>query len=285
MKKSILIAMLFLGMAVNAGAQAPQPRPLYPNGAPESNGLTKADEILTDDGRLANVSEADYYLFLPDKSRATGQAVVIFPGGGYRRVVFDQEGFQAARWLNAHGIAAIVVRYRMPNGHSDIPLKDAHQVIRMVRENAAVWNIDPANVGVMGFSAGGHLAATAATHFDAGTRPDFAVLFYPVVTLDERSSHTGSRTNLLGPDYKPELVKFYSNELQVTPQTPRTFLALSDDDTAVPPLNSILFYNALQANKVSGELHIYPSGGHGWSETFKYKDEVRASLLRWLQQK
>ncbi len=286
MKKYLISAMMILGLSLQAGAQAPQPQPLYPNGAPDSNGLTKADEILAD-GRLTNGSEADYYLFLPDKAKATGQAVVVLPGGGYALVAYDHEGLQVARWLNAHGIAAIVVRYRMPNKHHEIPLRDVHQAIRTVRSNAAKWNIDPNDVGIMGFSAGGHLASTAATKFDAATRPDFAVLFYPVITLGPPSAHTGSRTNLIGTDASPEMIRRYSSEQQVSNRTPRTFLALSDDDKTVPPVNSTLFYDALKAYGIPAELHIYPTGGHGWGwrEDFKYKDEVRTALLRWLQEK
>lgn len=285
MKNYLILTLLLLGAPIATRAQAPQPLPLYPEGIPDSNGFTKADEVLMPNHRLANIAEPDYYLFLPEQAKATGQAVVIFPGGGYVRVAFDHEGLQVARWLNSHGIAAVVVRYRMPNLHYEIPLRDAHKAIRMVRENAATWHIDPNNVGVMGFSAGGHLAATAATRFEAETHPDFAVLFYPVITLDEQITHSGSRNNLIGPDASQALVERYSLDRQVTAAAPPAFLALSDDDRTVPPLNSTLYYNAMKASGVPGEMHIYPTGGHGWgwNEDFTYKDELRPALLRWLQ--
>ena len=284
-KFTLLFALLALSLS--ARAQQPQPRPLYPDGAPaNSNGLTAADTRHdTENFVMFNVSEPDYFLFLPEKSKATGQAVIVCPGGGYACVVYGYEGLDVARWLNEQGIAAVVLRYRMPNGHPDVPLSDVHQMIRTIRKNATEWNIDPQNVGIIGFSAGGHLAATAATHFDEETRPDFAILIYPVITMDEKVNHPGSRVNLIGPGNDPDLVKLYSNELQVTPQTPRTLIALSNDDSMVKPRNSTLFYDALNANGVPAELHIYPVGEHGWGwkKDFKYRKEFDTALARWLK--
>lgn len=275
------LAMLFACMAVSAQTWLP----LYPNGAPDSNGLEKSDRKQIDDFRLDWASEADYSVFLPEKGKATGQAVIILPGGGYSGVAYNHEGIQVAKWLNANGIAGIVVRYRMPNGHYEIPLEDVHAAFRLVRHNAAKWGINPKNIGIMGFSAGGHLAATADVYFDAGTRPDFAVLIYPVISFQEKITHHGSRTNLIGAEYNAELVNKYSTELNVKENTPPTFIALSDDDKVVVPANGIAFYNALKEKDIPGELHIYPTGGHGWgwNEDFTYKDEVRTSLLRWLK--
>lgn len=162
------------------------------------------------------------------------------------------------------------------------------QAIELVRANAAGWGVDPARVGVIGFSAGGHLASTAATHFTCdANRPDFAILVYPVITMDERFTHAGSRRNLLGGAPAEGLVAAFSNELCVTSGTPPTFIAFSDDDDGVPPVNGTLFYNALKAASVPGEIHIYPTGGHGWgwNETFKYRDEFRNSLARWLSER
>lgn len=215
-------------------------------------------------------------------------AVVICPGGAYGGLAIGHEGHQVAEWFLDRGFAAVVLKYTMPHGVYDQPRRDVQRAIEMVRANAAAWNIDPARVGVIGFSAGGHLASTAATQFTCdANRPDFAILIYPVITMDTRYTHAGSRRNLLGEAPAEGLVAAYSNELRVTPRTPPTFIAFSDDDDVVPPVNGTMFYNALKAASVPGEIHIYPSGGHGWGwlETFRYKDELRASLARWLSEK
>ena len=267
-------------------AQTPRARPLYPQGAPDSNGLPP-ENVRTTQDIVFGATEADYLAYPADADRATGQAVVICPGGGYAAVCFDHEGIQVARWLNERGITAVVLRYRMPNGHPDIPVEDALAAIRMVREKARLWHVDPHRVGIMGFSAGGHLASTVSTHFENDSqRPDFSILIYPVITMDERYTHKVSREELIGRDAPIELVDRYSNEKQVSDRTPVTFLALSDDDGGVPPVNSTMYYEALKAHGVPAELHVYPSGGHGWGwlETFKYHDELRTSLDRWLKE-
>ena len=232
--------------------------------------------------RVRNVQKPDIAVFLPSKKNATGEAVVICPGGGYGILAYDWEGSDIARWLNSRGIAAFVLKYRLPGSKSNIvphksPLMDAQRALRIVRSNAAVWNIDPGKIGIMGFSAGGHLASTLSTHYDAGDssnpdpveqvscKPDFSVLVYPVISFTEDFQHSGSRLNLLGEDAEESLVKYYSNELQVTADTPPAILIHSDDDKGVPVENSIAYYKALRANKISSELHIYPYGGHGYS--------------------
>jgi acetyl esterase/lipase len=233
--------------------------------------------------RVRNVQKPDIAVFLPSKKNATGEAVVICPGGGYAILAYDWEGSDIARWLSSKGIAAFVLKYRLPGSASNIvrhlsPLLDAQRAMRLVRSNAEQWNIDPGRIGIMGFSAGGHLASTLSTHFDAGDpsspdpvekvscRPDFSVLVYPVITFTEDFQHSGSRINLLGEDSDEELVKYFSNELQVTENTPPAILIHSNDDTAVPVENSIAYFEALRANQVlSSELHIYPYGGHGYS--------------------
>jgi acetyl esterase/lipase len=220
---------------------------------------------------------------LPARGNATGQAVVVCPGGGYGGLAYDWEGSDFAGWLNSHGVAAIILTYRLPVD-GDVahqkwlcPLLDAQRAIRVTREHAADWGINPAKVGIMGFSAGGHLASTAGTHFDAGdanavdpidrlsSRPDFMILVYPVITMQAGVTHMGSRTNLLGENPSEDLVRHYSNELQVTDQTPPTFLVHAGDDDAVPVQNSLLFHAALVAHKIPAELHVYPKGGHGFS--------------------
>jgi acetyl esterase/lipase len=232
--------------------------------------------------RVRNVQKPDIAVYLPSKKNATGEAVVICPGGGYSILAYDWEGSDIARWLNSRGIAAFVLKYRLPGSASNIvayksPLLDAQRAMRMVRSNAEKWNIDPGKIGIMGFSAGGHLASTLSTHYDAGDpasadpveqvscRPDFSVLVYPVISFTEEFQHSGSRINLLGEDADKDLVRDYSNELQVTEDTPPAILIHSDDDKAVPVENSIVYFEALRANDVPSELHIYPYGGHGYS--------------------
>ena len=232
--------------------------------------------------RIRLVQKPDIAIFLPSKKNATGEAVVICPGGGYGILAYDWEGSDIARWLNSHGIAAFVLKYRLPGSKSNIvphksPLMDAQRAMRLVRHNAEGWNIDPARIGIMGFSAGGHLASTLSTHFDGGDpsnadpvervscRPDYSILVYPVISFTGAFTHSGSRKALLGEDPDEELVKYFSNELQVSDQTPPAILIHSNDDKGVPVENSIAYFEALRAHKISSELHVYPYGGHGYS--------------------
>ncbi len=248
---------------------------VWPNGAPDSNGMTQPEETF-EGRRVRNVSEADMYVYLPKKEINTGAAIVICPGGGYMIEAMDHEGYDLAEWLAEQGVSGIVLKYRLPYGHHEIPLEDVQRALRIVRQKAAEWGINPAKVGIAGSSAGGHLASTAGTHFDFGKpdsadpiekfscRPDFMLLLYPVITFNEEFGHMGSRNNLIGPGNKWELVQRYSNELQVTAQTPPTFLILADDDTTVPPRNSIEFYLSLKKYKIPAEMHIFRNGGHGF---------------------
>ncbi|MDR1156225.1 MAG: alpha/beta hydrolase [Bacteroidales bacterium] len=250
-------------------SQQPVEMDLWPDGAPESNSLSKNEK---GDG----YSTAKLYVYRPDKQKNTRAAVVICPGGGYAGLAMNHEGHDYARWLINNGITAVILKYRLPDKNHFIPLKDAQRALRTVRSKAKEWDIDPAKLGISGFSAGGHLASTAATHFDAGNasaadpldrlscRPDFAILFYPVITMKEAFTHMGSRRNLMGDGYNAELVTLYSNEEQVTAQTPPAFLITSDDDKAVPPRNSIEFYSALKRNNIPAVLYVIPDGGHGW---------------------
>ena len=244
-------------------------------GAPDSNGITLPEEKY-DGVRVRNVSEAEMYVFLPSKEKNSGAAVVICPGGGYAIEAMDHEGYEVARWLAERGVAGIVLKYRLPNGHHQIPSGDARRTLRTVRLNAAQWGIDPGKIGIAGSSAGGHLASTVGTRFDTGDpnaadavekiscRPDFMLLLYPVVSLKEEYGHIGSRTNLIGAGNDWKLVQQYSNELHVTPDTPPTFLVLADDDKGVLPKNSIEFYSELKRNNVPAEIHIFARGGHGF---------------------
>tara|TARA_R110002051_G_scaffold87812_3_gene154691 strand:- start:4607 stop:5527 length:921 start_codon:yes stop_codon:yes gene_type:complete len=250
----------------------------------------------TDILRISMVQEPTIEVYLPSKGNSNGQAVLIFPGGGYQILAYDWEGTDMAKFLNSKGIAGIVVKYRLPNSKSlkeqyNVPLQDAQRAIRLVRANAETWHIQPDKIGIMGFSAGGHLAATLGTHFNEevhtpqddidslSARPDFMALIYPVITLQNPYTHQGSKKALLRENPSDEMIKHFSNELQVKEDTPPTFLVHATDDTAVPVENSLLFYEALKAKKVSVTLFIYPNGGHGFS--FGFKD---AFLKDWTNQ-
>ena len=216
--------------------------------------------------------------YLPPAGRGNGAAAVVFAGGAYGHISLDKEGAQTARWLTSIGVVAFVVEYRLgPRYHHPAMLQDAQRAIRVVRARAAEWGVDPRRVGVVGFSAGGHLASTAGTRFDAGeaaaadsverasSRPDFMVLVYPVITMEERFTHKSSRARLLGDDPPPELGRLLSNETQVTRETPPTFLIASTDDASVPAENSLMFYQALKAAGVLVEMHVFESGRHGFA--------------------
>ena len=215
--------------------------------------------------------------------KPNGQAIIACPGGGYAGIATTHEGHDMAAWFNSQGITYAVLHYRMPYGNHEIPLSDAHQAIRYMREHAAQWNIH--QLGIMGFSAGGHLASTAATHFDEETRPDFQILFYPVITMGDYT-HQGSRNLLLGKNPSEELVKLYSNELQVNEQTPSAFIMHSSDDKTVPVQNTINYYLELCKHGIPASVHFYPIGGHGWgyNDTFPYKSQWKYELEKWLRE-
>ena len=262
------------GTAVPAsgGAPTPPPRvareqpaiPLWATGAPGALGIAPEDQpVMTP--------------YLPPEGRANGTAVVIFPGGGYQHLAIVKEGSDVANWLASSGVTTFVVRYRLgPAYHHPVMLGDAQRAIRTVRTRAAEWGVDPRRIGIIGFSAGGHLASTAGTHFDAGaskgepiehasSRPDFMLLLYPVITMrDDSITHHGSRTNLLGAKPDPALEHLLSNETQVTHDTPPTFLVHSTDDKVVPVENALVFYQAFRRAQVPVEMHIFEYGGHGF---------------------
>lgn len=279
MKRVLLFIALFFGLQA-LSAQESFEILLYPDGAPQKSGLETEGVDVT---KAQNNTVAKMDVYLPEKTKANGQVVIVCPGGGYSGLAAGYEGADVAKFFVNNGIASMVLWYRMPNGHHEIPINDVHRTIEITRANASKWGINPNKLGVMGFSAGGHLASTAATQFTEATRPNFSILIYPVITM-KGSTHGGSRTNLIGENPSAELIDKYSSELQVTAQTPPTFIALSDDDKPVPPCNSTRYYEALNAAGIPAELHIYPTGGHGWGflETWIHKDEFRTSLLRWL---
>jgi acetyl esterase/lipase len=256
------LALLLLTLAPAADAPG-KVELLWPDGAPGAKGTEQVDK-------------PSLTMHLPPAGKATGAAVVICPGGGYAHLAFDYEGEDCARWLAQRGVAGFVLRYRLaPRYRNPAPMLDVQRAIRTVRARGKEWGVDPHKIGVWGFSAGGHLASTAATHFDDGKpdaadpidrvscRPDVAILCYPVITFLPPYAHMGSRNSLLGKDADEKLVESFCNDKQVTPQTPPTFLFHTSADTAVPPENSVLFYMALRKAKVPAEMHIYEHGRHG----------------------
>ncbi|MBR1464517.1 MAG: alpha/beta hydrolase [Prevotella sp.] len=269
--KKLLLLMVMVVVSAAAMAQKPACFNLWPKGAPNKNG----DEQDT----------AKVWVYLPDKKMATGRAVVICPGGGYQHLAMDHEGHDWATFFNQEGVAAIVLKYRMPHGNHKVPIADAEEAIKMVRRNAAQWNINPNDIGIMGSSAGGHLASTIATHSEKNAKPNFQILFYPVITMMPDITHKGSRTNFLGEDPKKKDEREYSNDLQVTRVTPRAWIALSDDDHSVLPANGVNYYVELYRHDVPASLHVYPSGGHGWGfrSAFRYHIEMVLELKAWLK--
>lgn len=261
---TVLVAMVASVWACKAAntVAAPTTIKLWENGAP---------------GEPATKPEDEPVLFASKPAKANGTAVVVLPGGGYGHLAMDHEGSQIADWLNSMGVTAFVLKYRMSaNKHlHPIPMMDGQRAIRYVRAHAKEWGVDPSKIGVMGFSAGGHLASTLATHFDAGkadapdsidhasSRPDFLILCYPVISLTESYTHGGSRKNLLGDNPDPALVRNLSNETQVTQETPPTFIFQTSEDKAVPAENCIAFYLALHKAGVPAEMHVFQTGPHG----------------------
>lgn len=232
-----------------------------------------------------DIEQPSLRVFLPAPELATGRAVVACPGGGYSGLAVNHEGYDWAPYFNKQGIALIVLKYRMPKGDRILPISDAEAAMKMVRDSADVWNLNPNDIGIMGSSAGGHLASTIATHAPEALRPNFQILFYPVITMDKSFTHMGSHDNLLGKDASADLEKEFSNEKQVTKETPRAFIVYSDDDKVVPPANGVNYYLALNKKGVPSVLHIYPTGGHGWGirEDFLYKSEMQNELTSWLR--
>jgi len=270
-----LLTTLLLTLSAAAFSQKGTSMELWPNGAPNSNGDDK--------------DKAELTVYLPDAKKATGRAVVCCPGGGYTHLAMDHEGHQWATFFNNQGIALIVLKYRMPHGNPGVPVSDTEQAMKIVRQNAEAWHISRNDVGIMGFSAGGHLASNIAPHSKGDAFPNFQILFYPVITMDLGFTHKGSHDNLLGTGHsKKELRKLeaeYSNDLQVNRTTSRAFLALSDDDKAVPAANGFNYYQQLYKHDVPASIHIYPTGGHGWGyrESFAYHYQMVFELKSWLE--
>jgi acetyl esterase/lipase len=274
MKLSLCLIMLF---SISVTAAQEKAILLYPKGVVNSKKAPATYVEKTENERVSMVTDPTITPFLPARGKANGTAVIICPGGGYSRLAISHEGYQVAQKFADMGVTAFVLKYRLPSDQvmqdrSIGPLQDAQRAIQIVRQRAKEWSIDTAKVGIMGFSAGGHLAATAATHFNqividnkdnVSVRPSFALLIYPVITFTELT-HKGSKENLIGKDAPQDKVDLYSNEKQVTATTPPTFFVHAGDDRTVPVMNSIMMYEALLKNKVKTEMHIYQAGGHGF---------------------
>ena len=276
MRKIAIIMLLMMAMtAVQAQEKKGMKMDLWPKGA------TVASRDKED--------RAEITVYLPDAKKATGRAVVCCPGGGYSHLAMNHEGHQWAPFFNNQGIAFIVLKYRMPHGKPMVPVSDAEQAIKTVRRNATNWHIDRTQVGIMGFSAGGHLASTIATHATGEAAPNFQILFYPVITMDPGFTHKGSHDNFLGTDHSKkewrQLEADYSSDLRVNRTTPRAFLALSDDDKVVLATNGFSYYEQLYKHDVPASIHIYPTGGHGWGyrESFEYHYQMIFELKSWLE--
>ena len=266
------IAMLFFSL--NANAQ--ETVELYNISVPGSKKTEKKETF--NSGMFRGVTKPTLEIYLPEKEKATGTAIIIIPGGGYSVVVYQGEGVSTAKQFAKNGIAAFVLKYRLPDdsimqNKTTGPLQDAQQAIKYVRDNAAKWGVDVNKVGIIGFSAGGHLASTVATHFqnplienpgNSNVRPDFQVVVYPVISMKDSLTHRDSRNNLLGRNPSKELIDQYSNELQVTNNTPPAYITHAADDKTVDVDNSIAYFESLRHHKVEVEMHIYPKGGHGF---------------------
>jgi acetyl esterase/lipase len=292
-----LALILFLITSLHLSAQ--QILPLYPTTIPNSTSYRMLEKELKGNGKIVgyiNIAVPTLAVFLPDQAIATGAAVIICPGGGYTMESYTKEGSEIADAFLRKGIAAFILKYRLPSDSIMIdktigPLQDAQQAIKTVRQRAMEWKLDTAKIGIMGFSAGGHLASTAGTHFDksyipndekVSLRPNFMILVYPVISMTDELTHKGSRMSLLGKSPEAKQITFFSNELHVNPNTPPTWLTHAGDDKLVTVENSIRFYQELIKNKVPAEMHLYPKGNHGFVLN-EPTDEWMSPLFDWMK--
>jgi acetyl esterase/lipase len=296
MKLIFLIAFLMISRTVSSQEVIP----LYPGKIPNSKPGANNERSETSDGILiiSKVSEPSLTIFLPPKEKSTGTAVIICPGGGYWIIAAGHEGNDVAKKFNEEGVAAFVLKYRIPNNETMVekeigPLQDAQRAIQLVRQNARKWKIRKNKIGIMGFSAGGHLASTAGTHFEKSyidnkkhisLRPDFMILIYPVISFSDSIGHLGSRDQLIGKNASADKINEYSNELHVTANTPPAFLVHSKNDSGVSWKNSMSFLHALQQKNVPAEIYLYENGGHGFgmnnpTSNVKWMDKV----LLWME--
>ncbi len=294
------LIMFALNLIIMATSFAQQSFTLYKSGIPNSKPSTNDEVTDTKDGitTIGKISIPTLTVFLPPKQKANGTAIIICPGGGYWVNAIVHEGYDVAKKFNEMGITAFVLKYRIPNEATMMnkeigALQDAQEAIKIVRLGASKWNINANRIGIMGFSAGGHLASTAGTHFNKpvidnkeniSVRPDFMILIYPVISFRDSVAHIGSREQLIGKQPSKEKIDFYSNELQVTDKTPPTFLVHASDDDAVNAENSLIFYQQLLKHKVTVELHIYQNGGHGFGMNNKTtKEKWMERCKNWME--
>ena len=252
--------------------------------APHSNGIT-ADESINEKCELFDTTQTDLYIYKADPAVATGQAVLVVPGGGYRKVCIEYDGFGVAKYLRSIGVTAVVVKYRLPNGHHEVPLEDAQEALRFLRREGSKWGVDPTQVGILGSSAGGHLAAYLSNVTPEAELPAFAVLIYPVITGDTQRTHHGSFNYLLGATRTDSEQQHLSLENRVSQKTPPTLLLLADDDLTVPTISSTRYYKALKYHGVKAAMHIFPSGGHGWAghNDYLYAEPNKEAIADWLK--
>ena len=269
--KTILLTIGIMSVSASASAQKVFDIDLWPNG-PKEKSVDREDT-------------ARVRVFLPAENKNTRRAVVICPGGGYSHLAIEHEGYDWATFFNQEGIAAIVLKYRMPHGKYEVPISDAEEAIKLVRERSAEWRINPDDVGIMGFSAGGHLASTLATHSVKDAKPNFQILFYPVISMNPEFTHRGSHDNLLGEKPRKKREIEFSNDMQVSRTTPRAWIALSFNDDVVMPINGTNYYTELYKHDVPACIHVYPTGGHGWGfrSSFDYHIEMLLELKAWLK--
>lgn len=279
MKKIYAFLMaLVLPLAVFAQTQ-PTVIKLWPDGAPDDNGLTGPETVM-EGGRIGNISDPELLVY--PAANPNGQCIIMCPGGGYNYVAAAHEGTDMAEWFNSLGITYAVLKYRMPNAHCEIPLEDAHRAITIMRNKAEEYKFS--KLGIMGGSAGGHLASTCATHFTKKTRPDFQILLYPLITFEDRVTQGGK--NMLFDMYpSQDDIDYYCSEKNVQDNTPPAFIAHSQDDPTVPIKDSEMYKAALEAAGVPVEMHVYPEGGHGWGfkDSFKFKEQFKQELSSWLK--
>jgi acetyl esterase/lipase len=293
--KTVFVFMALVSVAATCYGQ--KEIPLYQGKVPDARaGAADEEAFNADHTAVSKVSIPTLTIYLPPENKATGTGVIICPGGGYHNLVIDREGYRMAKRMVALGVAAFVLKYRLPSDRTMInkaigPLQDAQQAIKLVRLHAAQWHVDSNKLGIMGFSAGGHLASTAGTHFShpviedkqgISLRPDFMILVYPVISLTNNLGHVGSRNNLLGKNPTAEEITAFSNEQQVTPETPTAFIVQAGDDSVVKVANSIVFFEALHRYKIPAALHIYSKGGHGFLK-YPPRDVWMKDLVYWMK--
>jgi len=295
MNRFTIVALLLISLNLKAQTTIP----LYSGDIPNYKPNSKREIVMTQDGKFfgyQSISEPTLRIYLPDKKEMPASAVIICPGGAYEFNSYQSEGIKIAETFIKNGIAAIILKYRLPDDSTMIdktigPLQDAQQAIKTVRQHSFEWNLDPEKIGIMGFSAGGHLASTAGTHFKksyipneekVSLRPDFMILIYPVISMEEGLTHKGSCTNLLGESPTREQIKFFSNELHIHPDTPPTWLTHTGDDEVVHVENSILFYQSLIQNGIRTEMHLYPAGNHGFVLKLPASEWMQP-LFKWMK--